>query len=212
MEKPVGIGQKISCVTQSRCVTRILAQCGPPTRCTESALTFRQTLSWEQINLTELKIFGCESWARKAHLPNSRRGEDSRKIYPTLTLTHERCLLFCLYWYILGCSRNGKARQKCQVRIYGLDKEVVASQTWWVVGYPSHLRLNLSFSSGHRLLDYCSILLLMEQAVAPLTLRCCERNRIQMNLPHLNLDCELVTLRNGCSSRGSCFAEKSRDT
>ena len=58
--------------------------------------------------------------------------------------------------YISGCSRNGQASRKCQVRTYGLDEDSFARQTPRVVGCPSRVRLYLSFSSGRRLLGHCS--------------------------------------------------------
>ena len=63
---------------------------------------------------------------------------------------------FFVLVYISGCSRNGQASRKCQVRTYGLDKDSFAFQTPRVVGCPSHVRLYLSFSSGRRLLGHCS--------------------------------------------------------
>jgi len=75
-------------------------QCEHRTRCIKSALTFRHSPLWEQINSAELKSFCREIWMRNARSFTSRRSEDSRKFYPTLTLTHERCLFNSLFWYI----------------------------------------------------------------------------------------------------------------
>ena len=72
---------KDPCVTGKDVSPKRASNAEHRTRCIKSALTFRHSPPWEQINSAELKSFGREIWTRYAHSFPSRRSQDSRKFY-----------------------------------------------------------------------------------------------------------------------------------